>query len=202
MIRYFFILFMMIQLNSFGQSYKTQIEKHREHYKEDFLKDFRSPLKQDDLKNLHFFEADSNYRVNAKVELLKNEIPFQMPTYTGTSREYIRYAILSFKLNGVDQKLTVYKSISLSKVEEYKNHLFLPFTDESNSEETYGGGRYIDLSSQDISGDVIEVDFNKAYNPYCAYSDGYQCPKPPVENDIKLKVKAGEMIYTGDKKHK
>src|SRR5690349_18386809 len=133
MIRYCFILFMMIQLNSFGQSYKTQIEKHREHYKEEFLKDFRSPLKQEDIKNLHFFEADSNYRINAKVELLTNESSFQMPTYSGASREYIRYAILSFKLNGTDQKLTVYRSISLSRTVEYKDHLFLPFTDESNS---------------------------------------------------------------------
>ncbi|NQX52579.1 DUF1684 domain-containing protein [Pedobacter panaciterrae] len=202
MIRYCFILFMMIQLNSFAQDYKTQIATHRENYKADFLKDTRSPLKEGDLKNLHFFEADSNYRIKANVELLINETSFQMPTYTGTSREYIRYAILSFKLNGEPQKLTIYKSISLSKIAEYKDHLFLPFTDETNSEESYGGGRYIDLSSQDISGNFIEVDFNKAYNPYCAYSDGYQCPKPPAENDLKLKVKAGEMIYTGDKKHK
>ena len=202
MIRYCFILFMMIQLNSFAQDYKTQIATHRDNYKADFLKDPRSPLKGDDLKNLHFFEADSNYRVKANVELLMNETSFQMATYTGTSREYIRYAILSFKLNGEAQKLTIYKSISLSKIAEYKDHLFLPFTDETNSEESYGGGRYIDLSSQDISGNFIEVDFNKAYNPYCAYSDGYQCPKPPAENELKLKVKAGEMIYTGDKKHK
>ncbi|WP_449439796.1 hypothetical protein [Pedobacter steynii] len=86
MIRYCFILFMMIQLNSFAQDYKAQIATHRENYKEDFLKDTRSPLKEDDLKNLHFFEADSNYRVSAKIELLMNETPFQMPTYTGTSR--------------------------------------------------------------------------------------------------------------------
>ncbi len=202
MIRYCFILFMMIQLNSFAQDYKAQIATHRENYKADFLKDARSPLKEGDLKNLHFFEADSNYKVRAKVELLMNETPFQMPTYTGTSREYIRYAVLSFKLNDEPQQLTIYKSISLSKIAEYKDHLFLPFTDETNSEESYGGGRYIDLSSQDISGNIIEVDFNKAYNPYCAYSDGYQCPKPPAENDLKLKVKAGEMVYTGDKKHK
>jgi len=197
MIRYCFILFMMIQLNSFAQDYKTQIANHRENYKADFLKDARSPLKEDDLKHLHFFEADSSYDVKAKVELLMNETSFQMPTYTGSSREYIRYAILSFKLNGEPQKLTVYKSISLSKIAEYKDHLFLPFTDETNSEESYGGGRYIDLSSQDISGNVIEVDFNKAYNPSCAYATGYNCPIPPRENDLPVAILAGEKNYGG-----
>lgn len=196
-----FILLMLCNLNSFAQNYQAQIAEHRENYKEDFLVNAHSPLVKEDLKELHFFDADSTYNVVAKVELLTNEETFPMPTYNGASHEYIRYAKLKFTLNGTDQQLILYQNLALSKKLEYRDHLFLPFTDETNSSETYTGGRYVDLSSADIKDGQMQVDFNKAYNPYCAYSDGYQCPKPPQENHLSLSVKAGEMQYTGVKKH-
>ena len=86
-------------------------------------------------------------------------------------------------------KLNIYQNHRLRKMEKYRNHLFLPFTDLTNGEETYGGGRYIDLSIPDS--DTIIIDFNKAYNPYCAYSSTRSCPIPPRENDLDLKVEAG-----------
>ncbi|QNN40192.1 DUF1684 domain-containing protein [Pedobacter roseus] len=195
------ILLLLISMNTFAQSYADQIAKHREVYKEDFIKDNRSPLKKGDLQNLHFYEADSAYKVSAEVELLKNEKVFKMPTFDGSSSDYYRYAHINFSLNGKAIQMTLYRSISLSTNPVYKDHLFLPFTDETNNKETYGGGRYIDLDAKEINNNHIEIDFNKAYNPYCAYSDGYRCPVPPEENDLQLAVKAGEKLYTGEKKH-
>ncbi|GAA4332085.1 DUF1684 domain-containing protein [Mucilaginibacter gynuensis] len=199
--KYLFLLFILVATNSFAQNYNTVLAAHRQSYKDDFLKDANSPLKQTDLKNLHFYDADSTYRVIADVEILLNEATFQIPTFNGSNQQYVRFAKISFTLNGKPQQLTIYRNPRLSKMEEYKDYLFLPFTDETNGNETYGGGRYIDLKVQDINDGHVEIDFNKAYNPYCAYADGYQCPKPPSENSLKLKVEAGEKQYSGEKKH-
>ncbi|MDQ0638685.1 uncharacterized protein (DUF1684 family) [Pedobacter sp. W3I1] len=194
-------LLLLISMNSFAQSYAEQITKHREIYKQDFIKDERSPLKKNDLQNLHFYEADSAYKILADVEILKNEKVFKMPTFNGSSSDYYKYAHVNFILNDKKIQMTLYRSVSLSTNPVYKDHLFLPFTDETNNKETYGGGRYIDLDAKEIVDHHIEIDFNKAYNPYCAYSDGYRCPVPPEENDLPLAVKAGEKLYTGEKKH-
>ncbi len=199
--KYFIILF-LISTSAFAQNFNAEITKHRENYKSDFIKDQNSPLKEKDLENLHFFEADSNYQVNANVILLKNQKSFQMPTYDGTSKEFIRYAKVQFKLNGKDLELTLYRNIGLMVNPLYKSLLFLPFTDETTSVITYGGGRYIDLDIKDIQKKKITIDFNKAYNPYCAYSDGYRCPVPPEENDLPTLISVGEKNYTGEKKHK
>ncbi|WP_316806572.1 DUF1684 domain-containing protein [Pedobacter agri] len=196
------ILLLFISINTFAQSYSAQISKHRDSYMQDFIKESNSPLKEADLKNLHFYDADSSYKVLAIVEPLKNEKVFKMPTYDGTSKEFYRFAKIKFSLNGKDTEMTLYKNVALASNPAYRDLLFLPFTDETNNKETYGGGRYIDLSSKEIIDNKIEVDFNKAYNPYCAYSDGYRCPVPPEENDLSIEIKAGEKLYTGEKKHK
>ncbi|WP_442592170.1 DUF1684 domain-containing protein [Pedobacter sp. AW31-3R] len=198
--KYLFVLFALFSLRSFAQDYPSVIASHREHYKQDFITNTRSPLKKENLADLHFFEADSSYAVKANIAFLIDEKSFQMPTYSGDSKEYVRYAILKFTLGGQPQQLTVYKSIALSKILTYKDYLFLPFTDESNGSDTYGGGRYIDLNAKDMTENDVMIDFNKAYNPYCAYSDGYQCPKPPEENHLNLKVNAGEKKYGGTRK--
>jgi len=196
------VLLLFISINTFAQSYSAQISKHRDSYMQDFIKESNSPLKEADLKDLHFYDADSSYKVLAIVELLKNEKVFKMPTYDGTSKEFYRFAKIKFSLNGKDTEMTLYKNVALASNPAYRDLLFLPFTDETNNKETYGGGRYIDLSSKEIIDNKIEVDFNKAYNPYCAYSDGYRCPVPPEENDLSLEIKAGEKLYTGEKKHR
>jgi uncharacterized protein (DUF1684 family) len=200
--KYLIILFICMSCSAYAQNHKAQIAKHREAYKADFIKETRSPLKESDLEHLHFFEPDSNYRITAKVKLLKNEKTFKMPTYDGTSKEFIRYAKASFKIDGKNLELTLYRSMSLMVNPVYKDLLFLPFTDQTNSKTTYGGGRYIDLNLQDIKNKKLKIDFNKAYNPYCAYSDGYRCPVPPEENDLAIPITAGEKLYTGEKKHK
>lgn len=184
-----------------AQTFKQQIAAHRQKYMDDFLAEQRSPLKKDDLPNLRFFDADSTYSVVAKVELLQNEPLLKLTTFDGHSQEYVRYAKLTFSLKGKALQLTLYKSPALSAIQQYKDYLFLPFTDATNGSITYPGGRYMDISANDIKDGSLTVDFNKAYNPYCAYSDGYQCPVPPKENKLAVSVEAGEKLFAGEKKH-
>src|SRR5690606_10222897 len=121
--------------------------------------------------------------------------PFMMPTRSGKVKEYRQYALITFQLHGKDITMAVYQSQTLIKDPKYKDHLFLPFTDDTNYKETYGGGRYIDLDLTDIKNSKIVVRFNKCYNPYCAYSDGYNCPIPPKENSLAIEIKAGEKAF-------
>lgn len=146
---------------------------------------------------LHYYEPDEDYRVQASVEFLIGERPFRMPTYDGTSTEYVRFAKLEFFVQGQRNTLVAYQNTGLLANPAYRNHLFVPFNDPTNGNQTYGGGRYIDISKADIENGRIILDFNSAYNPYCAYSAGYRCPVPPPENNLNIQVLAGEKKYTG-----
>ena len=151
-----------------------------------------SPLKSEDLKtfkNLNFFHIDSKYIVEAKLVRTKKEKVFKMKTSTDRLPEYKKYGELYFTIDGKDLKLNVYQSIDLIKKKEYKNYLFLPFTDLTCGNDSYAAGRYIDLSIP--KNDKIIIDFNKAYNPYCAYNYKYSCPIVPAENDLTVEIKAG-----------
>ncbi len=200
--KYLFYLLIFVSANTLAQDYKTQLATHRDSYKKDFTTDKHSPIKEADLANLQFYDADSTYRVNADAEILANQLTFQMPTFDGARQAYVKYALIKFALKGKPYQLYIYKNVSFSNVPSLVDYLFLPFTDDTNNAETYGGGRYIDLKTGDIKNGKVVVDFNKAYNPYCAYSDGYQCPMPPEENNLKLKAEAGEKKFTGEKKHR
>ncbi|ANQ52052.1 DUF1684 domain-containing protein [Flammeovirga sp. MY04] len=150
-----------------------------------------SPLKGEKLNEFQgheFFPIDLNYRVIAKFKKDKGKV-FGMKTSTSRMAQYKKYGTLSFEINGETFKLNVYQSESLKKSEEYKDYLFLPFMDQTNGNTTYGAGRYIDLSIP--KGKTIVVDFNKAYNPYCAYTEGYSCPIPPQDNFLNTEIKAG-----------
>jgi len=199
--KYLLLLLMMTNLHCFAQNYSAAIAAHRKAYAEDFLKDESSPLKENDLKLLRFYPADTAYRIIAAAEILPATPNFVIPTFTGPGSEYTRYAVLRFTLHGKQMRLTVYKSISLSKNASYADYLFLPFTDNTNAAETYAGGRYIDLRTKDFANNQVVIDFNKAYNPYCAYGAGYACPKPPDENKLDTKVEAGEKVFAGKIKH-
>lgn len=198
--RFFLVLICLMSLKCFGQEYKTQIDLFRENYANDFLQDKNSPLKKDDLQFLRFFDADSTYRITASATILSDGSPFVIPVFSGKGTDYLRYAVLKFKLRGKEVELTVYKKIALSKTLQYKDYLFLPFTDETNGVTTYGGGRYIDLREGDFSNGTLVIDFNKAYNPYCAFGAGYSCPKPPAENNLLTSVEAGEKMFARQQK--
>ena len=193
--RYLTLLLLFTSLSCIAQSHKAQIDAFRDKYKSDFLTEKNSPLKKEDLQYLRFYEADSTYRVNAKVDLINNAASFMMPMFMGSAREYVPYASLKFTLNGTPHTLTVYRSTALMAIAEYKDYLFLPFTDLTNGSDTYGGGRYIDIREGEIKAGMLALDFNKAYNPYCAFSPLYSCPKPPAENELTLAVNAGEKVF-------
>jgi len=159
---------------------------------EEYKDPSESPLSTEDreaFKTLDFFDIDTTYVVNADFVRTPYESPFAMPTTKERTPIYVKYGELYFQLKGKKYKLNVYQSQDLSRKPEYADYLFLPFTDKTNGESTYGGGRYIDLKLPLEK--TVEIDFNKAYNPYCAYSKNYSCPIPPSENDLNTSIPAG-----------
>ncbi|WP_231390071.1 peptide deformylase [Sphingobacterium pedocola] len=122
-----------------------------------------------------------------------------MPTYDGTSNLYKRHSLLHFTIDNQAHTLTIYQSVDLFKNPTYKNYLFLPFLDDTNGDQTYEGGRYLELDASNIKNGSITIDFNRAYNPYCAYSSGYRCPQPSAENTLAIAIFAGEKKYIGPK---
>lgn len=154
-----------------------------------------SPLRAGDRARFHGLERfapDARYRVQARFRARQGE-PFGMRTTTDRTPQYVAVGVLRFKLLGVKEQLTVYRNIDLSTKPGYEQYLFVPFTDLTNGTETYGGGRYLDL--QGPLGEVVELDLNRAYNPYCAYGGRYSCPVPPMENHLDLRVEAGVKAY-------
>ncbi len=198
--KYLVLFLIVIQTPAFAQSYQQQIDAHLKAYKQDFIDNPHSPLKENDLKDLHFFKADTAFRINTQVTILPQEKPIKIPSSSGDGQQFYRYAKLSFIIKGKELQLTLFKNEIPSVNPKYKDLLFLPFTDETNHKTTYGGGRYIDVNLNDIKNGQLIVDFNKAYNPYCAYSHGYRCPVPPEENDLAFEILAGEKLFTGKQK--
>jgi len=183
-----------------AQDARKEIRKYRKNQLREISRGEHAPLLKEDLKSVSFFDFAPEFRIEAKVERLTNEKPFSMPTYAGTTKEFIRFARLHFTIGGKSFALTAYKNLSLPPaVAAMNTTYFIPFKDETNDEESYGGGRYMDVSIP-ADTDIILLDFNKAYNPYCAYSDGYRCPVPPFENHLPVAVPAGEKNYTGVKR--
>lgn len=153
-----------------------------------------SPLPRKERKKFtghHFYPVDLNYVVEAFFERIESEDTIEMVTSSGTTKYYRPYARLHFEIDGQKCELITYQSFLLRETKEYSNYLFLPFKDGTSGSTSYGGGRYLDLIIPE--GDSISLNFNLAYNPYCAYTSGYNCPIPPVENTLKPAIKAGLM---------
>jgi hypothetical protein len=152
----------------------------------------KSPLKAGDRKQfsgLDFFKFDSTFIVKAELKRTPNSEWFKMQSTTGDTTNERVYGVLSFVLKGQSFTLNVYQGKAMMTREGFEDYLFLPFIDHTNGEDTYGGGRYIDLRIPE--GDGIEIDFNTAYNPYCAYNEKYSCPIVPRVNTIDIAVRAG-----------
>lgn len=161
-----------------------------------------SPLKSKDLKNfkgLDFFPVDSTYIVTAKLTRIENAPIFEMATTTDRKPLYKEFGLLHFTLKNENFTLTIYQSQDDLRDEKYKDYLFLPFTDNTSGNESYGGGRYMDVMLTDIKADqTIELNFNNTYNPYCAYNEKYSCPLTPRKNHLDIEVKAGIMDFAKD----
>ncbi|RZL08705.1 MAG: DUF1684 domain-containing protein [Pedobacter sp.] len=171
-------------------SYVKYISK----YQRDYVRK-HEVVKKTDHKYFRFFPAASIYKVQASFTRITDSIGFIMPTSGTKSKKFFRYGKINFELEGKPLSLTIYQNEALMQDTTYKDHLFLPFTDITSGEESYGGGRYIDLEIKDISNGKVIIDFNKAYNPYCVYSKGYNCPIPPRENDLPVAIRAGEKDF-------
>ena len=168
------------------------MKEHQKEFNKQFKTEGESPLTEKDrkrFKELDFFDIDLSFRVEANFVRTKDEVSFKMKTSTDRLPEYVKYGELHFKLKGEKLKLNVYQNVKLIEKEEYKDYLFIPFTDLTNGETSYGGGRYIDFKKP--TQEEVILDFNKSYNPYCAYSGRYSCPIPPIENHLLVEINAG-----------
>ncbi|WP_367770664.1 DUF1684 domain-containing protein [Flavobacterium sp. WC2421] len=191
----FLSLVILLQLNfGFAQEKydSSDAEKFQKEINSEYADAKTSPLMAEDLavfKTLDFYPIDKKYAVIAQFIRTDNEKPFEMKTSTDRKPVYVKYGEAHFTIDGKKMKLNIYKNIELSKQKKYKDYLFLPFSDLTCGNESYIGGKYIDLKTP--KGNTIAIDFNTSYNPYCAYSHKYSCPKVPLENDLNIEIKAG-----------
>jgi uncharacterized protein (DUF1684 family) len=143
------------------------------------------------VNKLNYFPPDLKYKVKASLEPIENKKVIVLPTSDGKEKRFLEFAFAKFSLDGQENSLLI---VEIMDAGPYKGTLFLAFADETSAKETYGAGRYIDLKKVPGASSIV-LDFNKAYNPYCAYSDNFSCPFPPKENIMKIAVKAGEKKY-------
>ena len=164
-------------------------------YQKNYVESHEVIQDKKDKKHFHFFPISNTYNVPAYFERIMDTVGFTMGTSAGTVKYFYKYGRLDFMIEGKESLLYVYQGKDLMQTEQYRDYLFVPFTDATNGNESYGSGRYLDFYKKDIEGDSLQVDFNKAYNPSCAYATGFKCPVPPRENMLSIAVKAGEMNF-------
>ena len=156
--------------------------------KDDFFREHpRSPLTPEQKRNfkgLEYFPENQELRLEVEVERLFDQAPLQMPTSTGGVQMYVRHSRFKFQVDGQDAELTIYQN---------ESGYFLPFVDSLAGKETYPAGRY--LEPDELHGNRFLVDFNLAYNPYCAYNEMWSCPITPGENRLKVPIRAGEKLF-------
>jgi uncharacterized protein len=135
---------------------------------------------------LKYYPVDPALKVPAALRLSKDRPVFDMPTSTGTNRKMQRVGVLEFTLEGTQMSLAAFVEDGTQQI----TSLFVPFADLTTGTETYAAGRYLDLKPTPTGFYVI--DFNRAYNPTCAYNPTWECPYPPAENRLKVAIRAGE----------
>lgn len=181
------------QSNS-SEAYIEEITAKRQE-QEDYLKtSSSSPFAKDksSFKPLNYYPIDPKFRVKANVNKLTNLEYVNVGESDGSTKRYVKYATLSFEIDDMPMELLVLKPSGFGQM----NILFTAFADETSSFETYGAGRYLDLDFKNAS--TITLDFNLAYNPYCAYNESFTCPLPPKENILPIKIEAGEKKFHKD----
>lgn len=157
--------------------------------KDDFFKHHpQSPLTPEqrrDFAGLEYFPENDALRLEVKIERFEGQSQIVMQTSTGGVQEYVHYGRFKFQVDGKDTELTIYQGDD--------GYYFLPFVDSLAGKETYPAGRY--LEPEPLPGDRFLVDFNLAYNPYCAYNEMWSCPITPAENRLKVPIRAGEKLF-------
>ena len=180
------------------KNYVDSIKNLRQKAIKEFSNIKTTPLDSVTFKNSFkppkFFPLNLKYRVKAHFTVDTSGPVFGMATNTKRKPKYRVYGYLDFTINDTAQRLTAYQNVNFINDPEYGKFLFVPFRDKTNTYTTYGAGRYLDILIPDT--DTIILDFNTAYNPYCAYSDRWSCPLVPFENWLEVSIEAGEMKYS------
>jgi uncharacterized protein len=174
------------------KSFQECVDSLRREKDQFFKNDLDSPILPEErpaFRGLVYYPPDPNFSITARLTRLDKLEPVSISTSTGIDQAYLKYGTLSFNIGGVNVQLVVYKSTE----DPYAPSMFVPFSDETSGFETYESGRYMDL--EESGSDYYELDFNLAYNPYCAYNSQYTCPIPPKENKLPVKILAGEKKY-------
>jgi len=194
-ISFLFVIFSLFLNAQTGKENLQSIKKFQKELNAEYLNPKESPLRGENLakfKKHPFFPINLKYRITAKFVKTENPIPFELPTSSGKFKKYQEFGKADFELDGKKYSLTLYQSLDLMKMEKYKDYLFLPFRDETNGVETYGGGKYMDLKIPHDN--EIILDFNQSYQPFCAYNAfDYNCPIVPLENKLPVRIEAGVM---------
>lgn len=200
--RTIYYLFIILGITSFAckteeaRKYISEIEQQRTEKNNTYSDSLQSPLNPIHLAEftgLDYFEVDPAFRIEGDFKLTPDEKPFAMATSTDRAPIYRKYGDFSFRIKDEKFVLGVYQNMDFINDSAYKNYLFIPFQDLCSSKEAYGGGRYIDIQIPDS--DKVIVDFNLAYNPYCAYDGRWSCVIPPPENFLETKILAGEKKF-------
>lgn len=196
----FFIIIMTWCSVAQEVDYFAAIERHQDSLRTFYSDRETTILKSeeyDNFKGLDFYDIDSKFRVSATFTKSLIEESIMMETSAGIPRKYSKYGEITFRLGGKLHKLTIYRNPIFAAVpdHEYADTLLLGFTDYTSGDGSYGGGRYIDIGISQIIDGKLLVDFNKSYNPYCAYTTGYACAIPPEVNDLTLRIEAGIKDY-------
>lgn len=174
--------------------WKINLERKRQEKNKFFLLDSRSPLTQSlrvGFKGLAYYPPDQKLRFEPKLYEYKEKTKIKVGDSSGKERLFLKWGEFRFRIGETRYVLQAYKS------DYSQESLFIPFRDITNGKETYSAGRYIDIDSTKHTIDKGKwiLDFNRAYNPFCAYSSVYSCPFVPPENWLKVAVRAGEKKY-------
>lgn len=175
-------------------AYAAQVEKEREE-KNDFMKNGEgSPFEgtADSFTGLKYFPPSTKFRIQADLEPIENKKTLLLPTSDGKEKSYLEYAYATFRLDGVENRLLL---LEVMESGPFRGTLFLAFADATSAIDTYGAGRYLDVKKVPGATTIL-LDFNHAYNPYCAYSEKFSCPFPPKENILGVAILAGEKNYS------
>lgn len=173
--------------------YAFGIEQERKEKDHWFREGHDSPIpheRRHGFQGLPYYPVDPALRFRLKATVYPKQETLRFPTSQGTEQEYLRYAYFEFPIEGQPVRLHAYRPVHSHSAQDF---LFVPFRDATSGKETYGAGRYLDLPFE--SAGIYDVDFNRAYSPYCAYSDDYVCPLPPPENWLRVPIRAGEKTW-------
>ncbi|MFC5193203.1 DUF1684 domain-containing protein [Algoriphagus aquatilis] len=174
------------------EAYNEKVEKERERQFKFIKFNVESPLNEEQRRSfqlLTFYDINPLYRVKARLIPIENKKVREVPLTDGSKEKYIEHSYAEFELGGQTNKLLLLQSVKETDMRNF----FLAFADETSGKETYGGGRFLNVRQDGKNS--ITIDFNLAYNPYCAYNPDYACPLPPKENLMTIAIEAGEKNY-------